>query len=138
MKIGLQVPYFNWPGTPLNTGSTLLEMARTADEGGFASIWVMDHFFGIGSAWGEAEVPMLEAYATLAYMAAVTERLRLGVMVTGAIYRHPALLIKSVTTLDVLTQGRSYLGIGAGWYEREARGFGIPFPPTRERIARLE
>ena len=138
MKIGLQIPQFDWPGSPQNIGATLLQIARAADEGGFESLWVMDHFFGIGSAWGPPEAPMLEGYATLAYLAAATRRLRLGVLVTGAFYRHPGILIKTVTTLDVLSGGRAYFGVGAGWYEREARGLGVPFPPQRERYERLE
>lgn len=138
MNIGLQIPYFDWPGSPANLGPTLLAIARTADQGGFASLWVMDHFFGIGSAWGPPEAPMLEGYATLAYMAAVTQKLRFGLMVTGALYRHPGILIKTVTTVDVLTGGRAYLGIGAGWYEREAKGLGVPYPSTKERLERLE
>lgn len=138
MKIGLQIPYFNWPGSPANIGPVLQEIARLADQGGFATLWLMDHFFGIGSAWGEADVPMLEGYTTLGYLAAVTQQLRLGLMVTGALYRHPGILLKSVTTLDVLSDGRALLGVGAGWYEREAVGLGVPFPPTRERLERLE
>lgn len=138
MKIGLQIPRFDWPGNPENIGTRLLEIARRADEGGFASLWVMDHFFGIGSPWSAPEAPMLEGYSTVAYMAAVTQRLRLGLMVTGAVYRHPGVLIKTVSTLDVLSGGRACFGIGAGWYEREAKGLGIPFPPLRERMERLE
>lgn len=138
MKIGIQIPYFDWPGSPENIGPVLLEIARAADEGGLASFWVMDHFFGIGSAWGEPEVPMLEGYTAISHMAAVTHDIQVGLMVTGAFYRHPGILIKTVTTLDVLTGGRAYFGIGAGWYEREAKGLGVPFPSTRERMERLE
>ena len=138
MKIGLQIPSFDWPGGPAIIGSTLREIARTADQGGFASLWLMDHFFGIGSVWGEPDAPMLEGYTAIAYMAALTQRISVGLMVTGAIYRHPGVLIKTVSTLDVLTGGRAYFGIGAGWYEREARGLGLPYPPTRERLGRLE
>jgi alkanesulfonate monooxygenase SsuD/methylene tetrahydromethanopterin reductase-like flavin-dependent oxidoreductase (luciferase family) len=138
MKIGLQIPAFDWPGSPGNLGQVLHQIAGTADQGGFASLWVMDHFFGIGSAWGPPEAPMLEGYTAIAYMAAATRQLRLGLMVAGAFYRHPGLLIKTVTILDVLTGGRAYFGVGAGWYEREARGLGVPFPPTGERIERLE
>lgn len=138
MKIGLQIPYFNWPGSADHIGERLLTIARTADQGGFASLWLMDHFFGIGSAWGEAEAPMLEGYTTLGYLAAATQQIRLGLLVTGAYYRHPGLLIKTVTTLDILSGGRAILGIGAGWYEREAVGLGVPFPATRARMERLE
>lgn len=138
MKLGLQVPAFNWPGSPANIGPKLAEIASAADEAGFASLWVMDHYFQIEPGVGKATDPMLEAYTALSHMAAATERARLGCMVTGVIYREPALLIKAVTTLDVLSGGRAYLGIGAAWYEREARGLGFPFPPLKERFERLE
>jgi F420-dependent oxidoreductase-like protein len=137
MRIGLQIPRFSWPGSPESTGATLARIARTADEAGFASIWVMDHFFQI-PAVGPVEAPMFEAYNTLGYIAAVTRRARLGTMVTGVVYRHPGLLIKAVTGLDVLSGGRAYLGIGAAWNEREALGLGLPFPPLKERFERLE
>jgi len=137
MKIGLQIPIFKWPGGPAEIARRLAEIARTADQAGFASIWVMDHFFQIERV-GAAEDPMLEAYSTLNYLAAVTKQARLGTMVTGVIYRHPGLLIKQVTTLDVLSGGRAYLGIGAAWYEREALGLGVGFPPLKERFERLE
>src|SRR6185369_15513193 len=87
---------------------------------------------------GPAEEDMMEGYSTLSYLAAVTKKVRLGTMVSGVIYRYPGLLIKTVTTLDVLSGGRVYLGIGAGWNEREARGLGVPFPPTRDRLEQLE
>lgn len=137
MKIGLQIPSFTWPGGPAEIARRLADVARTADQAGFASIWVMDHFFQIGMV-GPAEDPMLESYSALNYLAAVTQHARLGTMVTGVIYRHPGLLIKQVTTLDVLSGGRAYLGIGAAWYEREALGLGIGFPPLKERFERLE
>src|SRR6187401_3536925 len=137
MKIGLQIPNFTWPGSPANLGSKLAEIARTADEEGFASLWVMDHFFQIGVV-GPAEHEMLEAYSTLAYLAGVTKRARLGTMVTGVVYRYPGILVKTVTTLDVLSGGRAYLGIGAAWNEREARGLGVPFPPLKDRFEQLE
>lgn len=137
MRIGLQIPYFNWPGGPAEIGPRLAEIAKTADEAGFYSLWVMDHFFQI-EMLGPVEEPMLESYAALNYMAAVTNQIRLGTMITGVNYRHPGLLIKAVTTLDVLSQGRAYLGIGAGWFEREALGLGAPYPPLKERFERLE
>jgi len=137
VRIGLQVPRFTWPeGTP-GIGPKLAEIGRTADEAGFASLWVMDHFFQIRNV-GEVDEPMLEGYSALSYLAGVTERARLGTLVTGVQYRHPGLLVKTATTLDVLSGGRAYLGIGAGWNERESRGLGVPFPPTRERFERLE
>jgi F420-dependent oxidoreductase-like protein len=137
MKIGLQIPDFTWPGGPAEMGGTLKEIACTADDVGFASIWVMDHFFQIGYV-GEADEPMLESYSTLGYIAAVTSRTRLGAMVTGVNYRDPGFLVKTVSGLDVLSGGRMWLGIGAGWYEREALGLGLPFPPLAERFERLE
>jgi F420-dependent oxidoreductase-like protein len=143
MKIGLQIPNFTYPAGPKELGNKLAEIARTADDAGFASIWVMDHFFQIGSrdrsmGLGPAEEEMLEGYSTLSYLAAITKKATLGTLVTGVIYRHPGILIKTVTTLDVLSGGRAYLGIGAGWNEREARGLGVPFPSTKERLEQLE
>ncbi len=137
MRIGLQIPSFTWPGQPQIIGPTLAEIAGTADEGGFASLWVMDHFFQI-QYYGAPTNPMLEAYSALNFMAGVTKRARLGALVTGVIYRHPGVLVKTVTTLDVLSEGRAMLGIGAAWYEQEATGLGIPFPPLAERFRRLE
>jgi F420-dependent oxidoreductase-like protein len=137
MRIGLQIPRFHWAGGPARLAETLAAIARTADDAGVASIWLMDHFFQISSV-GKAEEEMLEAYTTLGFLAAHTRRARLGTLVTGVHYRHPGVLIKQVTTLDVLSQGRAWLGIGAGWYERESRGLGVPFPTRRERFARLE
>jgi F420-dependent oxidoreductase-like protein len=137
MKIGLQLPWFDWPGSPANIGSTLAAIAETADAGGFASIWVMDHLFQIQGI-GEPSDQMLESYSTLGFLAGHTSRARLGTLVTGAPYRPPGLLIKAVTTLDVLSGGRAWLGIGAGWNEHEAIGLGLPFPPLNERFERLE
>ncbi len=138
MKLGLQVVAFNWPGSPANTGRTLANIAHTADEAGFASLWVMDHYFQIDPGIGLASDPMLEAYTALSFMAGATARIRLGAMVTGVVYRQPAFLVKQVSTLDVLSGGRANLGIGASWYEREAVGLGFPFPPIAERFERLE
>ena len=143
MKIGLQIPNFTWPGGPVGIAAKLAEIAKAADEGNFASLWVMDHFFQIGgrdprSTLGPAEDEMLESYSTLAYLAGITKKVKLGTLVTGVVYRHPGILAKTVTTLDVLSNGRAYLGIGAAWNEREALGLGIPFPPVAERFQRLE
>jgi len=143
MKIGLQIPNFTYPEGPKELGNKLAEIARTADEVGFSSLWVMDHFFQIGSrdrsmGLGPAEDEMLEGYSTLSYLAGITKKVRLGTMVTGVVYRHPGILVKTVTTLDVLSGGRAYLGIGAAWNEREARGLGVPFPTTKERLEKLE
>src|SRR5689334_12397319 len=143
MKIGLQIPNYTYPEGSKDLGNKLAEIARTAEEAGFSSIWVMDHFFQIGSrdramGLGPAEEDMLEGYSTLSYLAAITKKVNLGTMVTGAVYRHPGILVKTVTTLDVLSGGRAYFGIGAGWFEREARGLGVPYPSTKERFERLE
>jgi F420-dependent oxidoreductase-like protein len=137
VRIGLQIPSFTWPEGDRGIGPRLAEIGRTADEAGFASLWVMDHFFQIGVI-GEPEEPMLEGYSALSYLAGVTRRARLGTLVTGVIYRYPGILVKTATTLDVLSGGRAYLGIGAGWNERESLGLGIPFPSTKERFERLE
>jgi F420-dependent oxidoreductase-like protein len=135
VKIGLQIIRFNWPGA---ISPRLAEIARLADDAGFASLWVMDHFFQMGGEFGEADEPMLESYTTMGYLAALTKKIRLGVLVTGDLYHYPGLLIKRVSTLDVLSGGRAYLGIGAGWYEREARGLGVPYHNRKERFERLE
>jgi F420-dependent oxidoreductase-like protein len=113
------------------------QLAREADRSGLHSLWVMDHFFQIAMV-GPAEEPMLECYSALSYAAAVTQHIELGAMVTGVVYRHPGVLVKTVTTLDVLSGGRAWLGIGAAWHEEEAVGLGIPFPPLAERFERLE
>jgi F420-dependent oxidoreductase-like protein len=137
VKIGLQIPDFTTPDGPSHLAADLATVVRTADEGGFEFIAVMDHFFQI-QAVGPAEREMLEAYTTLGYLAAITSRAKLVTLVTGAIYRHPGILAKIVTTLDVLSGGRAWLGIGAAWNEEESRGLGIPFPPVAERFERLE
>lgn len=137
MRLGLQIPRFTWPGGGAQIGPTLAEIARTADDAGFYSLWVMDHFFQIGMV-GEVDEPMLEGYSALSYMAGVTKRARLGTLVTGVVYRYPGILVKTASTLDVLSGGRAYLGIGAAWNEREAHGLGVPFPPTKERFEQLE
>lgn len=137
MKLSLHIPDFTWAHGPAQLGQDLAAIARTADDAGFSSISVMDHFFQIG-AIGPSEQEMLEAYTTLAYLAAHTSRVSLFAMVTGVVYRHPGVLAKEVTTLDVLSVGRAWLGIGAAWNEEESRGLGIPFPPVAERFERLE
>jgi F420-dependent oxidoreductase-like protein len=137
VQLGLQIPDFTTPDGPGRLGADLGTVVRTADEAGFDFIAVMDHFFQIG-AIGAAEREMLEAYTTLGYVAACTSRAKLLTLVTGTIYRHPGILAKTVTTLDVLSGGRAWLGIGAAWNEQESRGLGIPFPPVAERFERLE
>ncbi|MGO9292353.1 MAG: LLM class F420-dependent oxidoreductase [Streptosporangiaceae bacterium] len=137
VQIGLQIPDFSSPGGPARLGADLAAVARTADDAGFEYLAVMDHFFQIGVI-GPPEREMLEAYATLGYLAACTSRARLLTLVTGVVYRHPGILAKIVTTLDVLSGGRAWLGVGAAWNEEESRGLGIPFPPLAERFERLE
>lgn len=137
MRVGLQIPSFTWSQNVKQLAPTLTNIAKTADEGGFYSLWVMDHFFQIEMI-GPAEHEMLEGYSTLSYLAAQTKQVKLGTLVTGVIYRYPGILIKTATTLDVLSGGRAYLGIGAAWFEREAHGLGVPYPPMAERFERLE
>jgi F420-dependent oxidoreductase-like protein len=137
VQIGLQIPDFTWPGGPARLGADLATVAEAADDAGFEFISVMDHFFQIGVI-GPPEREMLEAYTTLGYLAGRTSRAKLVTLVTGAVYRHPGILAKIVTTLDVLSGGRAWLGIGAAWNEEESRGLGIPFPPVAERFERLE
>jgi F420-dependent oxidoreductase-like protein len=137
MKLGLHCNRFTWEGGPSRMGATLKGIAQRLEENGFYSLSVMDHFFQIGGV-GPPNLEMNEAYTTLGFVAGATERLRLGTIVTGVTYRHPGVLIKQVTTLDVLSGGRSWFGIGAAWYEREHVGLGIPFPPVAERFRRLE
>ena len=137
MKLGLQIPFFTWPGGPPQLRSKLGDIGRTAEAAGYDSIWVMDHHFQIPMI-GPAEMDMLEAYTTLGFIAGQTSRVGLGTMVTGVTYRHPGILLKQVTTLDVLSGGRAWLGIGAAWNEEESRALGWPFPPLRERFEMLE
>ncbi|TMG06262.1 MAG: LLM class F420-dependent oxidoreductase [Chloroflexi bacterium] len=137
MKLGLQIPYFTWPGGPPDVARKLGEIVRSAEAAGYDSIWVMDHHFQIPMV-GPADMDMLEAYTTLGFIAGQTSRVGLGTMITGVTYRHPGILIKEVTTLDVLSGGRAWLGVGAAWFEREHLGLGVPFPPLKERFERLE
>ncbi|MER7107809.1 LLM class F420-dependent oxidoreductase [Streptomyces sp. NPDC000229] len=137
MKLGLTCPRFVWPGGDAAIAARFADVARGADEAGLDSFWVMDHFFQIPN-FGAAEDPMLEAYSALSYAAALTRRVTLGTLVTGVTYRQPGLLLKQVTTLDVLSGGRAVLGIGAGFHEEEHRGLGFRLPPVAERFERLE
>jgi F420-dependent oxidoreductase-like protein len=137
MQLDLHVPRFTWPGGPDAMGSTLTTLAQTAETIGVRTLSVMDHWFQMEARW-PAEEPMLEGYTTLGFVAATTDRLRLRLLVGGVTYRHPGLLAKTVTTLDVRPRGRAELGLGAAWYEREHRGLGVPFPPLAERSERLE
>jgi F420-dependent oxidoreductase-like protein len=137
VKIGLQVSSFTWPGGGAAIAPTLARVATDADEAGFDSLWVMDHFYQIRGI-GPAEEPMLEGWTALGYMAAHVKRATLGLMVGGVHYRLPGLWAKAATTLDVLTGGRAYLGIGAAWNEEESQGLGFPMPPLGVRFEMLE
>jgi F420-dependent oxidoreductase-like protein len=137
MRLGLHYWTYSTPPEPTRIAPALAETVRVAEQGGFSTFTVMDHWFQMEHA-GSAAEPMLEAYTTLGHVAALSERMTLGVLVTGVMYRHPGLLAKTVTTLDVLSGGRARLGIGASWYEREQRGLGVPVVPVAERFERLE
>jgi F420-dependent oxidoreductase-like protein len=137
MELGVHVSNFTWPGGPQQIARDLTDIAIAADDYGFAKLSVMDHVWQIGHN-GPPENDMLEAYTTLGYLAARTERINLLAWVTAVVYREPGLLAKTVTTLDVLSEGRAWLGIGAAWNEPEALGLGLSFPPTAERFERLE
>ncbi|MEH1127598.1 LLM class F420-dependent oxidoreductase [Micromonospora sp. CPCC 206061] len=137
MKLGIHYWTYSTPKDPTQIAPTLAETARIAEQAGFSVFTVMDHYFQMeGTA--SADDPMLEGYTTLGYVAAKTERMTLGLLVTGVMYRYPGLLAKIVTTLDVLSGGRARLGIGASWYEREQVGLGVPVVPVSERFERLE
>ncbi|MEN3271845.1 MAG: hypothetical protein V7636_606 [Actinomycetota bacterium] len=137
MHLDLHVSRFDWAGGDAGIGPGVADLARRAEAIGVRTLSFMDHWFQMD--WmAPAEDPMLEGYTALGYVAGCTERLRLRLLVTGVTYRHPGLLGKTVTTLDVLSGGRAELGIGAAWYEREHLGLGVPFPPTAERFERLE
>jgi F420-dependent oxidoreductase-like protein len=137
MKLGLHYWNFSTPTDPAEIAPTLASTARIVEAAGFDSFTVMDHYFQMEGV-GQADEPMLEAYTTLGYVAGQTSRMTLGVLVTGVMYRHPGLLAKIVTTLDVLSGGRGRLGIGASWYDREKRALGVPVVPMGERFERLE
>jgi F420-dependent oxidoreductase-like protein len=137
MQLDIHVPRFTWPGGPRAIGPTFATLAQTAEAIGVRTLSVMDHWFQMEMLW-PADEPMLEGYTTLGFAAAKTQRLRFRLLVGGVTYRHPGLLAKTVTTLDVLSGGRAELGLGAAWYEREHRGLGVPFPPLKERYERLE
>ena len=142
MKIGLHIGKFDWPGSPENVGEKIAEIAQTVDNAGFYSLWVMDHLFQLGDDFGTihgpVEAAMLEGYTTISYLAGLTQKIKLGLLVTCNFYREPGMLVKILSTLDVLSGGRTYMGIGAGWFERETVGLGLDFPPLKERFERLE
>jgi F420-dependent oxidoreductase-like protein len=137
MRLAIHCSNLTWPGGPSALGPTLAEVARAADQGGVTTLTMMDHYFQMEQLGGPAE-PMLEGYTSLGFLAGQTSNLELGLLVTGVTYRHPGLLAKVATTLDVLSGGRAMLGLGAAWYQREHEGLGVPFPPTAERFERLE
>ena len=137
MKIGLHIADFTYPDGPAGLRDDLSRIVTTAEEAGFGRVSVMDHLWQIGFL-GPPEHEMLEAYTTLGYLAARTSEVELVSWVTAVVYREPGMLAKLVSTLDVLSGGRAWLGIGAAWNEAEARGLGLPFPPTAERFERLE
>ncbi|CAA9415871.1 MAG: hypothetical protein AVDCRST_MAG03-2201 [uncultured Rubrobacteraceae bacterium] len=137
MQLGIHFANFALPGGPESLAPTLAATARAAEEGGASDFTVMDHWFQMES-FATAQDPMLEGYGSLGFLAGQTRAMTLGALVTGVTYRHPGLLAKTVTTLDVLSGGRAMLGIGAAWYEREHRGLGVPFPGVGERFERLE
>lgn len=137
MRVGIHYVSFSNPGDPASIGPALAEAACTAEDGGVAVFTLMDHWFQLDQFFA-AEEPMLEGYTSLGFLAGQTSRMKLGLLVTGVTYRHPGLLAKIVTTLDVLSGGRARLGLGAAWYEREHKGLGVAFPAVSERFERLE
>jgi F420-dependent oxidoreductase-like protein len=137
MQLGIHFMNFTLPGEPATLSATLTKTAKAAEQAGAAWFTLMDHYFQMPP-YGGAEAPMLEGYTALGFIAGQTERMRLGLLVTGVTYRHPGLLAKIVTTLDVLSGGRAMLGIGAAWYEREHLGLGVPYPPLKQRFELLE
>jgi F420-dependent oxidoreductase-like protein len=137
MELAIHFPNFTLPGEPESLSSLLSDTAVAAEAGGCATFTLMDHWFQMEQL-GRSQDPMMEGYTSLGFLAGRTQRIRLGLLVTGVTYRHPGLLAKTVTTLDVLSGGRAQLGLGAAWYEREHRGLGVPFPPISERFERLE
>jgi F420-dependent oxidoreductase-like protein len=137
MELGIHFANFTLPGGPAAIGPILSDTARAADEGGCATFTLMDHYFQMEE-FADRHEPMLEGYTALGFLAGRTERITLGLLVTGVTYRHPGLLAKIVATLDVVSGGRAQLGIGAAWYEREHLALGVPFPPVSERFERLE
>ncbi len=138
MRVSIGVTNFSWPSGPGGLGAELVRVVRAADQAGVDTVWVADHLLQADPTAGPDETEMLEAYTTLGFLAAQTERVRLGTMVSPVALRPPALLVKAVTTLDVLSGGRAWLGIGAGYHSAEAEALGLPLPPVAERFERLE
>lgn len=138
MELGYHVPIFDIDGGTTAIAGELARVGEAAEASGATWLSLMDHFFQIEPTGLPAEANMLEGYTTLGFLAAHTSRIDLGLLVTGVTYRHPGLLAKTVTTVDVLSGGRAWLGIGAAWFEREHHGLGVPYPPVAERFERLE
>jgi F420-dependent oxidoreductase-like protein len=137
MKLAIHFPNFTLPGEPASLAGILAATAKAADEGGCETMTLMDHWFQMEQR-APATDPMLEGYTSLGFIAAQTSRLKLGLLVTGVTYRYPGLLAKIVATLDVLSEGRAFLGIGAAWYEKEHLALGVPYPPISQRFEMLE
>jgi F420-dependent oxidoreductase-like protein len=138
MRVSVNVTNYSWPGGPARLGAELARVAGAADQAGLDTVWVSDHLVQADPTAAPGQTEMLEGYTALGFLAARTERVRLGTMVTGVTFRPPALLVKAVTTLDVLSGGRAWLGVGAGYQEDEARAMGLPLGPVAERFERLE
>jgi F420-dependent oxidoreductase-like protein len=138
MRVSIAVTNYSWPGGPDGLGPELARLVRGADQAGVDTVWVVDHLLQADPTAPPDDTEMLEAYTTLGFLAAQTERVRLGTMVSGVTFRPPALLVKAVTTLDVLSGGRAWLGLGAGYHGEEAEAMGLPLPPVAERFQRLE
>jgi F420-dependent oxidoreductase-like protein len=138
MRVSIGVTNYSWPGGPGRLGSELARLVRDADQAGVDTVWVVDHLLQADPTAAPGETEMLEAYTTLGFLAGQAERVRLGTMVTGVTFRPPALLVKAVTTLDVLSGGRAWLGLGAGYQAEEAEAMGLPLPPVAERFERLK
>ncbi|BBX49138.1 TIGR03560 family F420-dependent LLM class oxidoreductase [Mycolicibacterium poriferae] len=138
MDLGFHIPVFDIDGGPTAIAGELAAVGKAAEAAGATWLSFMDHFFQIEPTGLPAEANMLEGYTSLGYLAAHTTSVDLGLLVTGVTYRHPGLLAKIVTTLDILSSGRAVLGIGAAWFEREHRGLGVPYPALAERFERLE
>jgi F420-dependent oxidoreductase-like protein len=138
MRVSIAVTNYSWPGGPGRLGAELARLVGAADQGGIDTVWVVDHLLQADPTAPPGDTEMLEAYTTLGFLAAQTSRVRLGTMVTGVTFREPALLVKAVTTLDVLSGGRAWLGIGAGYHGEEAEAMGLRLPPVAERFERLQ
>jgi F420-dependent oxidoreductase-like protein len=138
MRVSINLTNYSWPSGSHSLGPELARLVAAADQAGLDTVWVADHLLQADPTAAPDDTEMLEAYTTLGFLAAHSQRVRLGTMVTGVTYRPPALLVKAVTTLDVLSGGRAWLGIGAGYQQDEAQAMGLPLPPVADRFQRLE